>query len=307
MHSYSSFEPQFLQLMLIVSTTFVQVDIANVPLCGIECAPCGRLGQGAFARLQFRSLFQECWRQTQRLIHKAHEQASLRRLFRGKTGRRGSGARAHQSGKCLPLHSHTRSGTTWLFQHMGEVSLSGPARRAIAVLRRPHSWLSELHLELSLSPELPRSIPMCRLQSAPKMAAELADGTRFIGDLAEIFPRSRVPALRHCDRDPLIVNIQANMTTFECWSIKRWNLDLRADRADRQKAFGKGQRQVYAPRAGALAAAEQPGQNLAGIDERRVDAQLAKGLVKPGETGVEFAVDWCWPSRSRPPLASKII
>jgi hypothetical protein len=122
------------------------------------------------------------------------------------------------------------------------------------------------------------------------MAAELADGTRFIGDLAEIFPRSRVPALRHCDRDPLIVNIQANMTTFECWSIKRWNLDLRADRADRQKAFGKGQRQVYAPRAGALAAAEQPGQNLAGIDERRVDAQLAKGLVKPGETGVEFAV-----------------
>jgi hypothetical protein len=67
-------------------------------------------------------------------------------------------------------------------------------------------------------------------------------------------------------------------------------LDLRANRADRQKAFGKGQRQIYAPGAAAPAAAEQPGQNLAGIDERRVDAQLAKGLVKPGETGVEFAV-----------------
>ena len=205
------------------------------------------------------------------------------------------------------MHSHTRSGTTWLFQHMGEVSLSRPARRAIAVLRRPHSWLSELHLKSSLSPELPRSIPMCRFQSAPKMAAELADGTRFIGDLAEIFPRSRVPALRHCDRDPLIVNIQANMTTFECWSIKRWNLDLRADRADRQKAFGKGQRQVYAPRVEPWPPPSSPARTWPALMSAGSTPNWRKALSSPAKLASSLPFTRCWPSRSRPPLASKII
>src|ERR1700730_8319467 len=78
--------------------------------------------------------------------------------------------------------------------------------------------------------------------------------------------------------------------TRGCWSIEGWNLDSRADRADRKKAVGKGQRQVHAPHAAALAAAEQPRQNPPSGDERRIDAQTAKGFVKPGETGLEFAL-----------------
>ena len=46
---------------------------------------------------------------------------------------------------------------------------------------------------------------------------------------------------------------------------------------------------MQAPSAASLAAAEEPRQNLASRDERRIDAQLAKGLVEPGETSVEFA------------------
>ena len=49
-----------------------------------------------------------------------------------------------------------------------------------------------------------------RLAGTPKTAAELAGATRFIGNLAKVFHRSRAPALRHRDRDPFFVNIQAN-------------------------------------------------------------------------------------------------
>jgi hypothetical protein len=49
-----------------------------------------------------------------------------------------------------------------------------------------------------------------RLAGTPETVAQLADSARFIGNLAEVFHRSRAPTLRHCDRDPLFVNIQAN-------------------------------------------------------------------------------------------------
>src|SRR5271167_2947621 len=49
-----------------------------------------------------------------------------------------------------------------------------------------------------------------RLAGAPKTVAQLADRARFIDYLAKAFHRPRAPALRHRDRDPLFVNIQAN-------------------------------------------------------------------------------------------------
>src|SRR3984885_7778663 len=49
-----------------------------------------------------------------------------------------------------------------------------------------------------------------RLAGPSKAVAQLADRTGLIGDLAQILHRSRTPALRCCDRNPLFVNIQAN-------------------------------------------------------------------------------------------------
>src|SRR5271165_1686953 len=49
-----------------------------------------------------------------------------------------------------------------------------------------------------------------RLARTPKTVAQLADRARFIDYLAKVFHRPRAPALRHRDRNPLFVNIQAN-------------------------------------------------------------------------------------------------
>ena len=49
-----------------------------------------------------------------------------------------------------------------------------------------------------------------RLAGTPKSVTELSDGAKIIGDLAKVIYRPRPPAFRHCDRDPLLVNIQAN-------------------------------------------------------------------------------------------------
>ena len=40
--------------------------------------------------------------------------------------------------------------------------------------------------------------------------AQLADGTRIVGNLAEVLNRTRASALRYRDRDPFLVNVQAN-------------------------------------------------------------------------------------------------
>src|ERR1035441_10458084 len=49
-----------------------------------------------------------------------------------------------------------------------------------------------------------------RPAGTPEAVAQLADRPRIIGDLAEVLHRTRASALRHRDRDPLLVNIQAN-------------------------------------------------------------------------------------------------
>src|SRR5450631_1566635 len=49
-----------------------------------------------------------------------------------------------------------------------------------------------------------------RAAPTPETLAESADSARLVGDLAHIFQRSRASALRHRDRNPLFVNIQAN-------------------------------------------------------------------------------------------------
>ena len=49
-----------------------------------------------------------------------------------------------------------------------------------------------------------------RLARTPETVAQLADRARFIGNLAKVFHRPRAPALRHRDRNPFFVNIQAN-------------------------------------------------------------------------------------------------
>lgn len=45
---------------------------------------------------------------------------------------------------------------------------------------------------------------------APETIAQLADGISVIGNLAEIFHRAGASALRHRDRNPLLVNIQTD-------------------------------------------------------------------------------------------------
>ena len=40
--------------------------------------------------------------------------------------------------------------------------------------------------------------------------AQLADGTRIAGNLAEVLNRTRASALGYRDRDPFLVNVQAN-------------------------------------------------------------------------------------------------
>src|ERR1700688_3869177 len=52
------------------------------------------------------------------------------------------------------------------------------------------------------------------LAGPPKTVAQLADRTGLIGDLAQILHRSRASALRHCDRNPLFVNIQADKSSM---------------------------------------------------------------------------------------------
>jgi hypothetical protein len=47
-----------------------------------------------------------------------------------------------------------------------------------------------------------------RPPGTPETVAQLADRTRIIGNLAEVLHRTRASALR--DRDPFLVNIQAN-------------------------------------------------------------------------------------------------
>src|ERR1019366_9660704 len=49
-----------------------------------------------------------------------------------------------------------------------------------------------------------------RPPGTPETVAQLADRTRIIGNLAEGFHGTRASALRHRDRDPFFVNIQAN-------------------------------------------------------------------------------------------------
>jgi hypothetical protein len=44
----------------------------------------------------------------------------------------------------------------------------------------------------------------------PETVAQFADRARFIGDLAQVFHWPRTAALRHRNRNPLFVNIQAN-------------------------------------------------------------------------------------------------
>src|ERR1700687_4577850 len=44
--------------------------------------------------------------------------------------------------------------------------------------------------------------------------AQLADRARIIGNLAEVFHRTRASTLRHRDRDPFLVNIQANKSSM---------------------------------------------------------------------------------------------
>ena len=48
------------------------------------------------------------------------------------------------------------------------------------------------------------------LARAPQTVAQLAHSGRVICDLPIVFDRPRTPALRHRDRNPLFVNVQAN-------------------------------------------------------------------------------------------------
>jgi hypothetical protein len=52
-----------------------------------------------------------------------------------------------------------------------------------------------------------------RLAGSPKTVAQLADCARIIGNLAQLFQRPRASALSHRDRDPFLVNIQANKSS----------------------------------------------------------------------------------------------
>jgi hypothetical protein len=49
-----------------------------------------------------------------------------------------------------------------------------------------------------------------RLARTPETIAKLTDRARIIGNLAMVFHRSGAAALRHRDRNPLFVNVQAN-------------------------------------------------------------------------------------------------
>ena len=57
-----------------------------------------------------------------------------------------------------------------------------------------------------------------RLAGAPDTVTQLADCTRIIGNLAEVFHRPRASALRHRDRYPFFVNIQANKSGMFHWA-----------------------------------------------------------------------------------------
>jgi hypothetical protein len=48
--------------------------------------------------------------------------------------------------------------------------------------------------------------------------AQLADRARITGNLAEVFHRTGASTLRHRDRDPFLVNIQANIN----FKLKLW-------------------------------------------------------------------------------------
>jgi hypothetical protein len=49
-----------------------------------------------------------------------------------------------------------------------------------------------------------------RLAGTPETIAQLADCARIIGNLAMVFHGARAAALRHRDRDPFFVNVQAD-------------------------------------------------------------------------------------------------
>ena len=54
-------------------------------------------------------------------------------------------------------------------------------------------------------------VAKCQLLTrTPEALAQLTDRNGIVGIRTEVFHRPRAPALRHCDRDPFFVNIQAN-------------------------------------------------------------------------------------------------
>src|SRR5665213_38251 len=53
-----------------------------------------------------------------------------------------------------------------------------------------------------------------RLARTPKTVAQLADCASIICNLAQVLKRPCAPALRHRDRDPFLVNIQANKSSM---------------------------------------------------------------------------------------------
>jgi hypothetical protein len=53
-----------------------------------------------------------------------------------------------------------------------------------------------------------------RLAGTPKTVAQFADCARIIGNLAQVFQRPGASILRHRDRDPFFVNVQANKSSM---------------------------------------------------------------------------------------------
>jgi hypothetical protein len=54
-------------------------------------------------------------------------------------------------------------------------------------------------------------VAKCQLLARTHEAlAQLTDRNGIVGNLTEVFNPARAPALRHRDRDPFFVNIQAN-------------------------------------------------------------------------------------------------
>ncbi len=97
--------------------------------------------------------------------------------------------------------------------------------KIIAAVKRGHQVLDSIHSiaamtdagELTMNAIAARAglVAKCqRLARTPEAVAQLTDRNGIVGNLTEIFYRARASALRHCDRNLLFVNIQANKSSM---------------------------------------------------------------------------------------------